>query len=48
VGNEHLEHANGVRFEHTCWTGVEGIVSKRKGSSYRSDALAGLVKGKEP
>ena len=32
--NEHLEHANGVHvFEQACRMGLEGIVSKRKGST---------------
>jgi ATP-dependent DNA ligase len=32
--NEHLEHDDGVLvFQHACAMGLEGIVSKRKGSS---------------
>jgi len=35
--NEHLEHEDGeVVFCHACKLGLEGIVSKRKGSPYRS------------
>jgi ATP-dependent DNA ligase len=35
--NEHLEHPEGdVVFRHTCKMGLEGIVSKRLGSRYRS------------
>jgi bifunctional non-homologous end joining protein LigD len=35
--NEHLEHEDGeVVFRHACKLGLEGIVSKRKGSPYRS------------
>jgi bifunctional non-homologous end joining protein LigD len=35
--NEHLEHDDGeVVFRHACKLGLEGIVSKRKGSPYRS------------
>jgi bifunctional non-homologous end joining protein LigD len=35
--NEHLEHPEGdVVFRHACEMGLEGIVSKRLGSRYRS------------
>ena len=35
--NEHLEHSEGdVVFRHACKMGLEGIVSKRLGSRYRS------------
>jgi bifunctional non-homologous end joining protein LigD len=35
--NEHLEHPAGdVVFRHACKMGLEGIVSKRLGSRYRS------------
>jgi bifunctional non-homologous end joining protein LigD len=35
--NEHLEHEDGgTVFRHACKLGLEGIVSKRKGSPYRS------------
>jgi bifunctional non-homologous end joining protein LigD len=35
--NEHLEHDDGeVVFRHACKLGLEGIVSKLKGSPYRS------------
>jgi len=35
--NEHLEHEDGeMVFRHACKLGLEGIVSKRKGSPYRS------------
>ena len=35
--NEHLEHPEGdVVFHHACKMGLEGIVSKRLGSHYRS------------
>ena len=47
--NEHLEHANGVHvFEHACRMGFEGIVSKRKGSSYRSGRSLDWLKAKNP
>ena len=35
--NEHIAHPKGgVVFQHACKLGVEGIVSKRLGSRYRS------------
>ena len=35
--NEHLKHPEGdVVFQHSCKMGLEGIVSKRLGSRYRS------------
>jgi hypothetical protein len=34
--NEHLKHDGEVVFRHACKLGLEGIVSKRLGSSYRS------------
>jgi len=35
--NEHLEHEDGALvFEQACAMGLEGIVSKRRGSAYRS------------
>ena len=35
--NQHLEHDDGETvFRHACKLGLEGIVSKRKDSSYRS------------
>jgi hypothetical protein len=46
--NEHLEAGGPLVFEHACRTGLEGIVSKRKGSWYRLRALAGVVEGEEP
>src|SRR6516165_4881277 len=47
--NEHLEHANGVHlFEHACRMGLEGIVSKRKGSPYRSGRTLDWLKAKNP
>ena len=33
----HLDRPGDVVFEHACKLGLEGIVSKRKGSRYRSD-----------
>jgi bifunctional non-homologous end joining protein LigD len=47
--NEHLVHANGVHvFEHACRMGLEGIVSKRKGSPYRSGRTLDWIKAKNP
>jgi len=34
--NEHLEGDGPTVFSHACKMGLEGIVSKRKGSAYRS------------
>jgi bifunctional non-homologous end joining protein LigD len=34
--NEHLEGDGPTVFAHACKMGLEGIVSKRKGSAYRS------------
>ncbi len=35
--NEHIEHEDGATvFAHACKLGLEGIVSKRKNSPYRS------------
>src|SRR5262249_13403704 len=47
--NEHLEHEDGaVVFRHACKMGLEGIVSKRLGSSYRSGRSADWLKTKNP
>jgi hypothetical protein len=47
--NEHLEHDCGLTvFQHACKMGLEGIVSKRPGSRYRSGPLAGLAEVQEP
>jgi len=47
--NEHLEHENGgVVFRHACKLGLEGIVSKRKGSPYRSGRSPDWLKLKNP
>ena len=34
--NAHLTHPGDIVFEHACKMGLEGIVSKRLGSTYRS------------
>jgi bifunctional non-homologous end joining protein LigD len=47
--NEHLEHPDGALvFAHACKLGVEGIVSKRLGSRYRSGRSADWLKFKNP
>jgi len=47
--NEHLEHPDGaVVFQHACKMGLEGIVSKRLGSRYRSGRSPDWLKFKNP
>src|SRR6478609_2488881 len=47
--NEHLEHPEGaVVFQHACKMGLEGIVSKRLGSRYRSGRSRDWLKFKNP
>jgi bifunctional non-homologous end joining protein LigD len=46
--NEHLEAEGPVVFEHACRMGLEGIVSKRKGSWYQSGRSRDCVKAKNP
>jgi ATP-dependent DNA ligase len=47
--NEHLEHPDGITvFQHACRMGLEGIVSKRLGSRYRSGRSADWLKFKNP
>jgi len=47
--NEHLQHANGAHlFEQACRMGLEGIVSKRKGSPYRSGRTLDWLKARNP
>ena len=47
--NEHLEHPEGaVVFQHACKMGLEGIVSKRLGSHYRSGRSLDWLKFKNP
>jgi ATP-dependent DNA ligase len=46
---EHIDDEDGARvFEHACNLGFEGIVSKRKGSRYRSGRCHDWVKSKNP
>ncbi len=47
--NEHLEHPDGeLVFAHACKMGLEGIVSKRLGSRYRSGRSPDWLKFKNP
>jgi hypothetical protein len=47
--NEHLEHDSGLTvFQHACKMGLEGIVSKRLGSRYRSARSPDWLKFKNP
>ena len=47
--NEHLEHDSGLTvFQHACKMGLEGIVSKRLGSRYRSGRSPDWLKFKNP
>jgi bifunctional non-homologous end joining protein LigD len=46
--NEHLTHDGGVVFRHACKMGLEGIVSKRLGSRYRSGRSPDWLKFKNP
>jgi hypothetical protein len=46
--NEHLEAEGPLVFEHACRMGLEGIVSKRKGSWYSSGRSRDWLKAKNP
>jgi ATP-dependent DNA ligase len=47
--NEHLEHEDGATvFAHACKLGLEGIVSKRRNSPYRSGRSPHWLKTKNP
>ena len=46
--NEHLAHPGDVIFQHACKMGLEGIVSKRLGSRYRSGRSKDWLKFKNP
>jgi bifunctional non-homologous end joining protein LigD len=46
--NEHLEGDGSSVFAHACKMGLEGIVSKRKDSSYRSGRSPDWLKMKNP
>ena len=46
--NAHLMHRGDIVFEHACKMGLEGIVSKRLGSVYRSGRTSDWLKFKNP
>jgi bifunctional non-homologous end joining protein LigD len=47
--NEHLDEENGpLVFAHACKLGLEGIVSKRRDSPYRSGSSPHWIKSKNP
>ena len=46
--NQHLAHRGDDVFEHACRMGLEGIVSKRLGSPYRSGRTSDWLKFKNP
>ena len=46
--NEHIEGDGPTVFAHTCKLGLEGIVSKRKDSMYRSGRSPDWLKMKNP
>jgi bifunctional non-homologous end joining protein LigD len=47
--NEHIDdHDAAIVFDHACRLGLEGIVSKRKGSPYRSGRTPDWLKAKNP
>jgi bifunctional non-homologous end joining protein LigD len=46
--NEHVEGDGATIFAHACKMGLEGIVSKRKGSPYRSGRSPDWLKMKNP
>jgi bifunctional non-homologous end joining protein LigD len=45
---EHVEEDGRTVFRHACLLGLEGIVSKRKGSRYRGGRSDGWIKRKNP
>jgi bifunctional non-homologous end joining protein LigD len=46
--NDHIEGDGPTVFRHACKLGLEGIVSKRKDSAYRSGRSSHWVKSKNP
>ena len=46
--NEHIEADGPTVFAHACKMGLEGIVSKRKTSPYRSGRSPDWIKSKNP
>jgi bifunctional non-homologous end joining protein LigD len=48
IVNEHTEEDGAVVFRHACMMGLEGIVSKRLISPYRSGSSQDWIKVKNP
>jgi bifunctional non-homologous end joining protein LigD len=46
--NDHIEDDGPTVFKHACKLGLEGIVSKRKNSPYRSGRSPDWLKSKNP
>jgi ATP-dependent DNA ligase len=46
--NEHMEGDGPTVFAHACKLGLEGVVSKRKNSPYRSGRSPDWLKMKKP
>jgi bifunctional non-homologous end joining protein LigD len=46
--NEHIKGKGPIVFAHACKMGLEGIVSKRLGSRYRSGRSKDWLKFKNP
>ncbi len=46
--NAHFEEAGEVVFRHACKLGLEGIVSKKRGSRYQSGRSPHWIKSKNP
>ena len=46
--NEHISEPGDIVFRHACKLGLEGIVSKRLGSPYRSGCSNDWLKSKNP
>jgi bifunctional non-homologous end joining protein LigD len=46
--SDHVEAEGPAVYRHACALGVEGIVSKRKGSPYRSGRTLDWIKCKNP
>jgi bifunctional non-homologous end joining protein LigD len=46
--SEHMDGDGAVMFQHACAMGLEGVVSKRRTSSYRSGRCADWLKVKNP
>jgi bifunctional non-homologous end joining protein LigD len=46
--NDHIEEDGPTVFKHACKLGLEGIVSKRKDSPYRSGRSPDWLKSKNP